>query len=157
MSNTEAQVSQQFTRELVIRPAYDKRAEGYGQHCVEMCWYLHGEKGVIQFVLFTGWYLSIIGKPSTDWQELHSGRYQASWDDTNKPMPADLGYHSPVPMYEGQAKLTCHLLPAGECYYDGSGLNAYRIFAVLVHEGGDAVWRALEAEYALRFEQEVPH
>lgn len=146
----------QFTRELVIRPAYDKRNEGYGQHCVEMCWYLRGSAGVIQFVLFTGWYLSIIAEPNVDWQEQHLSIHTAPWDQLNKPMPADLGYHSLVPMYEGQTKMKCHLLPAGECYYDGSSLNADRIFAILVHKGGDAVWQALEAEYALRFACEVP-
>jgi hypothetical protein len=44
------------------------------------------------------------------------------------------------------------------CYYDGSGLNAERIFGVMLREGSDGVWKALEEYYEEIFgaaEQEV--
>lgn len=137
-----------FERELVIKPGYDRRAEGNGQHCVDMIWYLKGEKGIIQFVLYTGWYASIIPQPGTDWTLMH-----VKQEDWMKVLPADLGYHSPVPMYDDQGTMDCTLLPGGKCYYDGSGLNANRIFSILVHQGGEAVWLELEEEYRLRFEE----
>jgi hypothetical protein len=140
-----------LTRELEIHPAYDKRPK-YGQHCVEMCFYVKGPKGVVQFVLFTGWYPHIIPEPNTPWQKLCKPIHLQKLDN---PMPADLGYHSRTPRYEGQSKMNCSLLPEGECYFDGSSLNASRIFSLLVHEGGEAVWKALEEYYAETFEEQT--
>lgn len=142
----------ELRHEIEISPAYDHRAEGKGQNCVDMTWYVTGPKGVIQFRLFTGWGKQIIPTPERPWQELNipypCGHDQGLWE----PMPADLGYHSYVPLYEEQTTMgSCPRLGGKDCYYDGSGLNAYRIFSILVHEGGDAVWAALEAEYELRF------
>lgn len=69
------------------------------------------------------------------------------------PQPADLGYHSPVPMYEGQNSMgECNLL-GGICYYDGSGLRAEEVLETLIREGSDAVWAFLDEEYARRFEE----
>ena len=136
-------------REFEITAAYDKRPK-YGQHCVDMTFYVKGPKGVVQFKLFTGWYPSIIPTPEKDWRELY-----VHFDNTRSdaPMPADLGYHSPVPMYEGQQPYDCTLLPEGKCYYDGSGLNANQIFSIMVHEGGEAMWKEIEKFYQEIFEK----
>ena len=107
-------------REFEITAAYDKRPK-YGQHCVDMTFYVKGPKGTVQFKLFTGWYPRIIPTPDTLWQELCA---PLQVEEHENPLPADLGYHSPVPMYEGQQLYDCTLLPEGKCYYDGSGLNA---------------------------------
>lgn len=139
-----------LTHEFFIYPAYDKRPE-YGQHCVDMLWLVKGPLGVVQFRLFTGWYPDIIGKPDLPWQELSANKKRYA-DRLDMPMPADIGYHSPKPMYEGQSDMECSLLPGGHCYYDGSSLNADRYFAILVHEGGEALWKALDAYYHERFE-----
>lgn len=136
-----------------ISPAYDKRAESggkYGQHCAEMLWLVKGERGVVQFRLFSGWYKGCVTPPRTEWREMRVAR---SGDASlSAPMPADIGYHSPNPTYEGQTEMDCHLLPAGKCFYDGSSLNATDYFAVLVHEGGEKLWEALESYYVEHFE-----
>jgi hypothetical protein len=68
---------------------------------------------------------------------------------TYHPMPADLGYHWRTPRYAGQeAREDCHALGGAPCYYDGSGLNANRIYEVLLREGSEGVWRSLEQMYA---------
>lgn len=70
----------------------------------------------------------------------------------HKPQPADLGYHSPVPMYEGQTKRDdCQYLPGGTCYYDGSSLAAESVFNILVEQGSEGVWKHLEEVYNDRF------
>lgn len=141
-----------LTREFTVYPAYDKRRSNHGQHCVDMLWLVKGPLGAVQFRLYTGWYPDVIGKPTENWQELHASRKHHA-DPLNVPMPVDIGYHSPKPMYEGQSQMEhCDLLPEGKCYYDGSSLNADRYFAILVHEGGDALWKALEEYYHERFE-----
>ena len=65
------------------------------------------------------------------------------------PMPADLGYHSYEPRYEWQDPITdsCEYLNGKPCYYDGSGLNAERIYEVLLERGSDGVWQELESFY----------
>lgn len=136
-----------LVREFVISAAYDKRPK-YGQHCVDFTFFVKGPEGAVQFRLFTGWYLSLIPKPDAPWQELCKTLHLG---ENDSPMPADLGYHSPHPRYEGQTSMSCTLLPSGECYYDGSSLNAYKIFSTMVHEGGEAMWAELEKYYASTF------
>jgi hypothetical protein len=99
---------------------------------------LRGPKGVVQFLLYTGWQLPHV---------------QAEFDRKgydSKPMAADLGYHSPVPFYEDQTPTTesCGYLGGKPCYYDGSGLQAEPVFERLLREGDAGVWAALEDFYA---------
>lgn len=73
------------------------------------------------------------------------------------PTPVDLGYHSYTPHYEGQEPVSseCEWLGGKPCYYDGSTLNAERIFDVLVAEGDEGVWRELEVYYMDLFDEEA--
>lgn len=86
---------------------------------------LRNDKGAVQFMLMTGWYLN--------------GR-------EGKPMPSDLGYHSLLPKYKGQEPLTqkCNWLNDMPCYYDGSTLNADKPFRILIEQGEEALWQYLE-------------
>jgi hypothetical protein len=153
--------------------------KNYGVHGVEMRWLLHGPDGVVQFLVFTGWNLPHVTKemderllakqrPKRVLKSVKSDRplsaklldelegrgpgIEAVDLRIRRPMPADLGYHSWMPRYEGQSAMDCHLSPNGICYYDGSGLNAEPIFSVLLREGSDGVWRELEKYYASVFE-----
>lgn len=133
-------------REIIFRPAFDKRdpdpRKNYGIHGVECAFYLKGPEGAIQFVIFTNWMLPHV-QLELDRRDDHTSCH---------PMPADLGYHSYIPRYEGQEALTedCPII-GGRCYYDGSGLAAYRVYDILVSEGSEDVWKRLEQEYRSRF------
>ena len=122
-----------MVKEIKFNPAYDKRdinpSKNYGIHGVELHFILKNEQGAVVFQLYTNWQLSHVVIP----------------DSLSKPFPADLVYHSPKSMYEGQDKLTdnCHILN-GPCYYDGSGLNAQDPWNILLKEGSDGVWKFLE-------------
>ena len=125
-----------FERMLEFRPAYDRTKEGYGIHCMEMCFVLKGEHGAVQFLLMTGWYLKHLrGKSGLD-----------------KPLPADLGYHSFVPQYEDQSPMSgeCNILGA-QCYYDGSTVAAEPVFEALLEKGEEGVWAILEERYVELF------
>ena len=65
------------------------------------------------------------------------------------PLPADVGYHSPTPLYEGQTVCSdhCEYLDGKPCYYDGSGLFAEEVYQKLVEGGSDEVWKILEERY----------
>ncbi len=135
-------------RIIELTPAYDKRnpdpSKNYGIQGVSMRMVLKGDKGAVQFLLFTNWMLPHIYK---EWKG-------TKYDDLTiecryKPMAADLGYHSLSPIYEGQTTISdkCEYLDGKPCYYDGSGLNAEKVFDILVREGGEAVWKFLENYY----------
>jgi len=137
-------------------PAFDRRKDpkgNYGIHGVDMRMILKGDKGAVQFVLYTNWHLPHVQ------EELNLkaiGQDSTYISAILNPLPADLGYHSPVPQYEGQsvASESCEYLDGRPCYYDGSGLNAERIYEALLKEGSDGVWRELEDYYNIIFESE---
>lgn len=126
---------------ITFYPAYDKRStdpkKNYGVHGVDLRMVLKGELGAVQFMLYTNWHLPHI-----------EGRI-------DKPLPADLGYHSFKPMYEGQEAIRkeCEFLGGKPCYYDGSTLNAERIYNVLLESGSDGVWKELESFYVETFDE----
>ncbi len=132
-----------FKRLVQFAPAYDRRspdpAKNYGIHGVKIRFILTGDKGVVQFLLYTNWHLSHV------LNEL-GGAYEA-------PMPADLGYHSPVPIREGQTLMTdsCEYLDGKPCYYDGSTTAADRLWDVLRERGDEGVWQELEGYYGQVF------
>ena len=140
-------------REIRFDPAYDRRhadpKKNYGIHSVTMSWFLSGPKGTIQFVVYTNWQLPHINKEQD--ATLEKGKYSHL---LCRPMPADLGYHSPVSMYEGEKPMDtkCEWIEGGVCYYDGSTLQAEDVFKLLVEEGHEAVWKRLEKEYEYRLE-----
>ena len=129
--------------------AYDKRDpdpnKNYGIHGVNIRFVYKGEKGATQFVLYTNWHLPHV----TEEQRKNMSRDKHFLFE---PLPADLGYHSPTPQYEGQTQMECDLLDGGVCYYDGSGLQAERVYKRLLEEGEDGVWAELEDEYERRFD-----
>ena len=135
-----------FTRTVRWTPAFDRRdpdpKKNYGIHGVEILWALRGPHGAVQFQLYTNWQLPHVHK--------ERGRGLCGEFCMNLPMPADLGYHSPVPHYEGQTATTesCEVLDGKPCYCGGSTRNAETPFDVLVSEGEDALWKYLENYYA---------
>lgn len=144
-----------FERELKIAEAWDKTdsdpKKNYGIHGMDMRFYLKGPKGVIQFILYTNWHLphnekDLLRKMDEKHEDSHFVHALFC------PMPADIGYHSPTPLYEGQTETSgCHLLEGGKCYYDGSSLYADTIYNIFVAGGDDALWAQLEKEYHERF------
>lgn len=144
-----------LNRKIVFAPAWDKRSndphKNYGIHSAEMRWFVFNDKGAVQFIVYTNWHLPHV---------------QAELDNKPKsdkfphllchPQPADVGYHSPVPQYDGQtaASSNCEFLGGKPCYYDGSGLQAIDIFNTLVAEGSEAVWKELERRHEDLFGKE---
>ena len=130
-------------------PAWDKSDDdpkkNYGIHGMDLKFLLKGDKGVIQFVIYTNWQLPHVRK---EWNEKVNAHLL-------QPIPADVGYHSPVPMYEGQEPIQeeCEYLDGKTCYYDGSGLYAQKVFDIFVTDGEEAMWKTLEEEYRQRFEK----
>ncbi len=143
-----------LTRIVEFQPAFDKRPKrardkDYGVHGVNIRFLLKGPLGAVQFLIFTNWQLSHVAA------ELEAGykerRYPYDSPTIWQPIPADLGYHSPKPLYDGQEPMDCDVLPEGVCYYDGSGLRAKVLFEKMLVGGDTAVWEELENEYHLRF------
>jgi len=118
-----------FKKEVNFRPSKNGSD-------VQIVFYLKGERGVIQFIIGTGWFRS-------DHKIAES--IKSFYD---KPRAWDLGYHSPVPMYDGQQPIShnCSVID-GICFYDGSTLNAEPILDTLITNGSISVWRAMAQYY----------
>ena len=137
-----------------ITPAYDRRNinpdENYGIHGCNLKLILKGDKGAVHFIIYTNWHLphvqnELLSKVNSSEKHLIEATFL--------PMPADVGYHSPIPRYEGQSIISdsCEYLDGKPCYYDGSGLRAYEWFEILVEQGLDAIWKLLKDEYTRLF------
>lgn len=141
-----------FERIVSFSPAYDRRhadpRKNYGIHGVVLRMVLKGPLGATQFVLFTNWQLPHVTEETME-RCLARGEDRIGLKVSFLPTPADLGYHWGAPHYQGQTARDCEYVAGGKCYYDGSGLNAERIYETLVREGSDGVWRELEEYYRL--------
>ena len=126
-------------------PAFDRRhaddSKNYGIGSMSIKFLLKGELGTVQFYILSGWYLRHVRKEYKN----HPGFAD--------PMGADVGYHSPKPIYDNQSPSedSCLYLDGKPCYYDGSGLAADDLFNKFIAEGIDVVWNELEEYYASIF------
>lgn len=137
-------------------PAYDRRdpepSKDYGIHGVECYWFVRGPRGAVQFLLYTNWMLPHVQEEQDRWSQREFPHLLCH------PMPADLGFHSPVSTYKDQGITSddCPIIHR-PCYFDGSGLRAQKVYELLISAGGDAVWEFLDNEYYETFEkQETP-
>lgn len=135
-----------------IYPAFDKRSsdptKNYGIGSCTLKMVLKGERGAVQFVIYTGWNLPHV-------TEEYRAKMRPDKYFLFEPMPADIGYHSPKPMYKSQEPIQqeCPYLDGKPCYYDGSGLQAIEVYEnILLTEGSEGVWKHLEQKYKDWFE-----
>jgi hypothetical protein len=175
---------EKLERIVKFTPAFDRRdpdpKKNYGIHGVTMRWVLKGEKGAVQFLVFTNWQLPHVTREQTEKMKTEKDvdlALRCFW----QPMAADLGYHSKTPMYEGQKPMgavdmkinpdeskeiadrfirtetgtftPCEYLDGAPCYYDGSGLQAETVLQMLIEKGGEAVWEYMESCYRQQFDE----
>jgi len=135
-----------FKKKIQISAAFDRRhkdpSKDYGIHGCNIHFILIGEKGAITFLLYTNWYLPHVAK-EFKYQLDHTGC---------TPIPADIGYHSPYPMYEGQKprEEICQYIGV-PCYSDGSSLDADAYYEELVEKGSKGLWKKMIKYYKERF------
>lgn len=140
-------MSDKFKRITRVSPAFDSRHDdpkkNYGIGSMTLRFVLVGELGAVQFVFYTAQYTRNVADELFNKNRKYNPFHG---------MGADIGYHSPIAMYDGQHQRDCDVIPCGKCFYDGSSLRASE-FADEFISGGDAVvWPMLEREYAERFE-----
>lgn len=150
-----------FKKKIIFRPAYDRRhpdpKKDYGIHGVECWFYLIGEKGVVQFKVYTQWMLPHVQQEHDD-RCMRNIKMNAEYSDKTfewnyHPKAWDIGYHSPVPLYEGQTKMErCDFFEGG-CYYDGSSTAADEYLEVLIAKGSKAIWKKMKEYYRNVFEK----
>ena len=120
----------------------------HGRHGLSIRFVSKGDKGAVQFLLYTG-LCPQHAVPST------IGVRDCEWGGAA--IPADLGYYAKQPQYDGQEAIdnACEFCDGQPCYYDGSGLNANDAMYALVNGGGDGLWAFLDAYYAATFDGAV--
>lgn len=113
----------------------------HGRHGMNIRFISKGEQGAVQFVLYTGWLPQFVSQSNIGYREIKD------WGHT--PIPADLGYHSKSPMYDGQTVIdnSCEWCDGNPCYYDGSWLNASDAVYSLLNGGDKVLWSFLDGYY----------
>lgn len=136
-----------FKKKIEIRPAFDRRSKDprkdYGIHGCTMLFTLIGEHGAITFMLYTNWQLPHVR------EELESKLVEYH---LFHPLPADIGYHSPHAMYEGQKPRdkVCEYIGV-PCYQDGSACDADDYYNELLTKGSKGLWKKMIKYYKNRF------
>lgn len=137
-----------FERIVDFEGAYDKREKNCGVGGVSIRFVLKGEKGAVQFLLFTNWQLQAVA----EWHAtLDTGRKDFDYRGRPRswPMAADVGYHAKVPQREGQEPQSAKCeYTGGGCYYDGSGCLADDWLPDFIAGGTKWLWPKLEEMYA---------
>lgn len=129
-------------------PAYDKRNpdphKNYGIHGAELLMVLKGDKGAVEFVVYTHWHL-----PHVQEELIRNIKDSLDVRCSFVPMPSNLGYHSKEKRYYDQemASETCGYCDGEPCYCDGTSLGSEEAFKILVKEGSDGAWEFLEKYY----------
>jgi len=133
-----------FEHIVKVTGAFDRRdpdpKKNYGIHGMELRFILKGERGAMQFVVYTPIHLEHVAEEL--WQNHRTKNYNPF-----KATGADIGYHSKTPRYEEQPKMECEYTGCGHCYYDGSSLQADEFMPEFLAGGSDAVWKMLEERY----------
>ena len=113
----------------------------HGVHGLQIRFIVKGAEGAVQFLLYT------------DWMPQATGKFPRKWGGAYT-MPADLGWHSKTPRYDGQTVIDehCEFCDGQPCYYDGSGLNATDAMYALVNGGDEGLWKFLSKYYSSVFE-----
>ena len=141
----------EFERIYRVSLPFDKRhpnpSKNYGIGGLVTTFILKGDLGAVQFVVSWPQYLPHIEpRPSLSCFGLHGIT------------GFDVGYHAPSPQYDGQPSMDCDIMGEGQCYYDGSGLQAGEWVEEIFSEKDPEpiIWEKLEAYYRGRFEEATP-
>lgn len=118
----------------------------HGRHGLTIRFLVKAEKGAVQFTLYTDWMPQFSSVSGIGYRDIRN------WGGGHL-MPADLGYHSKVPRYDGQSPIShaCEFCDGQPCYSDGSGLNASDAMYSLVNGGDAMLWKFLDDYYASVF------
>lgn len=160
---------------LEIQPAFDKRdpdpKKNYGIHGVNLRWVLNGKLGAVQFLLYTNWQLPHVQREfATDakiskyliaplpadlgYHSLipqYSGQQPMGStliDFTDMEEVGEEGNTVKMPKMKPTDSYTpCQYLNGEPCFYDGSGLNAERVFGILCEKGEEGLKAELQDSY----------
>ncbi|MCJ7767420.1 hypothetical protein MUP79_03395 [Candidatus Bathyarchaeota archaeon] len=147
-----------LTREVLFMPAYDKRdpnpAKNYGIGSVRIAFIVKGSRGAITLSFYTNWYLpETVAEYRTGFKRA-DGSFGVSDLEAGEPVKAfSYDYHSKTQRFEGQIKYEdCQYL-GGDCYTDGSCLNADPFKKLLLEKGSDGVFEEMEKDYIQHFHE----
>lgn len=132
---------------IEISPGYcllhEDPKKDFGVGACRVWFYAIGPKGAVQFQIGTDWYPEAARR--------HLGQFPPS--ERRQPVGWDIGYHAHIPQYEGQTPRSgkCELL-GGQCYYDGSGLQADNWVEGFICGGTAWLWPKLDEYYQFTFE-----
>jgi hypothetical protein len=116
--------------------------KNYGVAACRIWFYAIGPKGAVQFRIGTDWY------PEAARRHLSKFPHR----EERQPQGWDIGYHSRVPIYDGQTSMGLCDIIGCECYYDRSSLQADNWIEGFICGGTEWLWPKLDELYRCQFE-----
>lgn len=140
MKNTTSQEVNGYMRYLTLKPPFDKRnpnpKKDYGIHGMDLIMVLSKNNKAVEFSAFLPVHLTHVVKELALKKDCHF---------FFEGMGANVGYHSPYPIYENQyLHKDCRYIGC-DCYCNGSSLRADEWYQVFLKEGVDKIWEMLES------------
>lgn len=135
-----------FKREIVFSPAFDKRnpdpTKNYGICAITIAFNLSSSRGTLVLRLLTNQGLPETVKEYNEKGGIFTWKYQA-WG------LGSLDMHSFKPHFVGHQKSSrkCDFIGKKYCYVDGSCLAAEKMADILLREGTEGLWNAMEKRY----------
>lgn len=151
-------MSEEFTHDIMARASYDHRETedgpaSRGADNMVLSFILRGPLGAISFDLGTGWMAHPLTRPfdwsrPKPWKRSDSpGRDYDIDQHFHDPQTRGCYSHSPTKdrdYWTGPGE--CNIL-GGPCYGDGGYMASDKVFAAMVEEGSDGLWREMRQLY----------
>jgi len=159
---------EKLVREFNSRAAFDKRdpdpKKNYGIHGCDLWFAVKGKKGAAVFMMNSGWFLpETIREYHKKGQNLFVFENKFAKDGLSVmyPMSVDIGIHSKKNIFYGEivkahGKKSCNFT-GGKCFYDGSAISSEKFMNILISEGSEKMWAALEKYYHDAFYRDKRH
>lgn len=140
-----------FQKIVDVTPAYDRRhhSPSAGLSDCTIIFVLKGPLGAVYFQAHTGWHLPHVHRDQASRStSLHAER--------QIPRTAEVGYHSPTPMYQDQRPSMdpCPYLDGQPCYRSCSVQHGMDLIPQFVAGGTEFLWPKLEEVYHRYFTKE---
>jgi hypothetical protein len=131
-------------RSVFFRPAFDKRHpdphQNYGVHGVEIVFVLRRGQRAVDWTVFTNWQLPHVTKDTLQKYADDPERIELF----TQPSGAQVGFHSPVPMWDSHEPSEGCTITGGKCYSDVGFCMGSELMPLLIEKGEDAIWARLE-------------
>lgn len=144
-------------KKMEIEPAWDKRnpdpSKNYGINCAMLKMSITGDKGALEFQMFTGFHLPHNEKELLERCKIKSSLIKLYFTPNARHLV--FHYREPGAGHMSESIDSCSFLGGAPCYGDYSDEYAEILTKTLIEEGSEKVWKIMETIYEVGFEEKA--